>query len=318
MTCDLFETNLPAYVYDEVSAEDRASCDAHLTECERCRHLLNDAHRLGQVMDQRSEIELTPNMVVRCRQALEETLDREQMGWRALFGHWLGATAGSRNRISKAVIVTPLALSVFAFSLGWILRSHSSAVVPAGKPAISSAVGADLTNLNVKSISQVTPDPRTGDVRITVNAEKRMTLEGSIDDPHIRELLVNTVKSYDNPGIRRDALDALRSKSDHPAVREALIFAMRRDPNAGDRLDALKAIQTIDWGSDVHQALLAAAEHDKNPGVRFAAMDTLVNRAVREKDAALLPVLQSLAAGHSNAYIRVRCAQAIHELTEGR
>jgi HEAT repeats len=179
-------------------------------------------------------------------------------------------------------------------------------------------VGSDLANLNVKSISQVTPDPKTGDVRITVNAERRMTLEGSLDDPHIRELLVNTVKSYENPGIRRDALDALQTKSDHPAVREALIFAMRKDPNAGDRLDALKAIQNMDWGSDVHQALLAAAEQDDNPGVRFAAMDTLVNRAVREKDTALLPVLQSLATGHSNPYIRVRCAQAIHELTADR
>jgi hypothetical protein len=317
MTCNLFETTLPAYVYDELGAEDRAGYDAHVAECEACRHLVDEARRLRQVMDQRSEIELTPNIVVRCRQALEKRLDREQVGWRALLENWFGAAGNGANRLSKAAMLTPVALGFFGFSVGWILRSHSSAIVATGKPAISSVVGADLANLNVKSISQVTPDPRTGDVRITVNAERRMTLEGSLDDPHIRELLVNTVKGYENPGIRRDALDALRSKSDQPAIREALIFAMRKDPNAGDRLDALKAIQTIDWGSDVHQALLAAAEHDKNPGVRFAAMDTLVNRAVREKDTALLPVLQSLAAGHSNAYIRVRCAQAIHELTEG-
>ncbi len=110
----------------------------------------------------------------------------------------------------------------------------------------------------------------------------------------------------------------MRSKSDHPAVREALIYAMRKDPNAGDRLDALKTIQTMDWGNDVHQALLAAAERDKNPGVRFAAMDTLVNRAVREKDAALLPALRSLATRNSNPYIRVKCAEAIHELAADR
>jgi hypothetical protein len=318
MTCERFETTVPAYLYDELSAEERRAYDTHLVECEPCRRLLDDLLRLHQMLNQRSAVEVTPNMVVRCRQALEEALDREQMGWRSLLGTWFAAAGTGSSRVSKRAILVPVTLSVLAFTLGWILRSRAPALQPAGKPVISSTLGADLTNLNVKSISQVAPDPQTGDVRITVNAERRMTLEGSLDDPHIRELLVNTVKSYENAGIRRDALDALRSKSDHPAVREALIFAMRKDPNAGDRLDALKAVQTMDWGSDVHQALLAAAEHDKNPGVRFAAMDTLVNRAVTEKDRALLPALESLATGHSNPYIRVRCAQAIHELADGR
>jgi len=314
MTCELFETTLPAYVYDELSAEERGACDAHLADCVACRHLLNDSRRLHQLLNQRSAAALTPNMVVRCRQALEEALDREQTGWRSLLGTYFGS---GPNRLSRRAILVPLALSALAFALGWTVRSQAPVLVPPDKAAISSAtLGSDLTNLNVRSISQVMPDPKTGDVRITVNAERRMTLEGSLDDPHIRELLVNTVKGYDNAGIRRDALDALRSKSDHPAVREALIFAMRKDPNAGDRLDALKAIQTMDWGNDVHQALLAAAERDNNPGVRFAAMDALVNRAVREKDRALLPALESLATGHSNPYIRVRCAQAIHELAD--
>jgi len=318
MTCQLFEETLPAYLYDELPGEERAAYDAHRAECEPCRRLLEDSRRLQQLLNQRAGIEFTPDMVVHCRQALEEALDREQTGWGCLFRGWSLAAGSIPNRISRSAILTASALSVFAFSLGWTLRSHSPALVPADKPAISSILSPDLTNLNVKSINQVTPDPRTGDVRITVNAERRMTLEGSLDDPHIRELLVNTVKGYENAGIRRDALDALRSKSDHPAVREALIYAMRKDPNAGDRLDALKTIQTMDWGTDVHQALLAAAERDKNPGVRFAAMDTLVNRAVREKDTALLPALHLLATQSSNPYIRVKCAEAIHELAADR
>ena len=36
-----------------------------------------------------------------------------------------------------------------------------------------------------------------------MDAERRMTLEGSLDNPQIQRVLVYAVKSYDNPGIRR-------------------------------------------------------------------------------------------------------------------
>jgi len=144
----------------------------------------------------------------------------------------------------------------------------------------------------------------------------RQKLGGQVLDRLLKMVEMETIKPGDQLPSERALMSAFRVG--RPAVREALIYAMRKDPNAGDRLDALKTIQTMDWGNDVHQALLAAAERDKNPGVSFAAMDTLVNRAVREKDTALLPALRSLATRNSNTYVRVKCAEAIHELAADR
>ena len=172
----------------------------------------------------------------------------------------------------------------------------------------------DLSNVHIDDITQMAPDSQTGAIRITLNAERKMTLEGSVDDPRIRDLLVNAIKGYDNAGIRRDTLDALRAGSRQPSVREALIFTMQHDPNTGMRLEALKTVQGMEWGSDLSQALIDSAGHEQNPGVRLTAIDALVNHAEQAKDRTLVPELQRLAGNDSNRYVRITCAKAVHDL----
>ncbi len=122
-----------------------------------------------------------------------------------------------------------------------------------------------LGDTRITGISQVSPDPKTGGVKITMDAEHRVTLEGSLDDPKIQQVLVYAVKSYDNPGIRRDTLDALRTHSDNPNIRQALIYAMQHDPNAGVRMEALGAVGNMNSGEDIQPALLDTLEDDRIP-----------------------------------------------------
>jgi HEAT repeat protein/putative zinc finger protein len=312
MNCKDLEQALPFYLYDELSADERVAYEKHLEWCAACRQALEDSRHLHEVLAERPRIEPTPELVVHCRQALDETLDREQLGWRALMRS-LPALASLRFSGSGALAM--LTLVLFGFGLGWTLRPHSGVLLSPSKgtpPIEKSDLGTpDLGHIS--DISQVSPDPKTGEVRITVNAERRVTLEGSLDDPRIRELLVGAVKSYDNAGIRRDTLDILKQRSDNPAVREALLHAMRNDPNAGLRLEALKAVAGME-GKDLHQALLDVVEHEKNPGVRFAAVDALTDHVVKDKDNGMLPALEELAREDPESYVRMRCASAVHAL----
>jgi len=160
----------------------------------------------------------------------------------------------------------------------------------------------------------VAPDPKTGDVRITLNAERRVTLEGSLDDPRIQQLLVGAMKGYENAGIRRDTLDVLRARSDNPSVREALLYVMRHDANAGVRLEALNTAQGMEWRPDLQGALIEAVEREKNPGVRFAAIDTLADHVAKVKDKSLLETLERLASNDPDKYVRMKSAVAVHQL----
>jgi hypothetical protein len=312
MNCDDLEKTSSLYLYDELGAEDRAAFETHLASCAGCRMRLEEARRLHRVLSECPRPEPTPELLVRCRQALDEALEREQLGWRGLLRGWMwqfGAAPAPR-------LAAVLTLLLFGFGLGWTLRPRARSLAPLTPSGTTSPFGAsDLGDVRIRHISEVAPDPQSGGVRITLDAERRVTLEGSLDDPRIRQVLVDTVTGYDNPGIRRDTLDALRTHRDNPSVRAALLYALRHDANAGVRLEALKTVRGMQWGPDVHQALLGALEHDANPGVRVAAVDALVEHAVEEgENETVMPVLLKLAASDQNPYVRLQCLAAVRKM----
>lgn len=312
MNCKDLEPRLSLYLYAELTAEERASVDAHLAACESCRAQLEETQRLHQLLSECPQPEPTAEMLAQCRQALDAALDREQLGWRGLLRSWFpGFTPFPALRAA-----TVLTLLLFGFGLGWTLRPRATKLEQAAGGAVpTSFAGADLANMRISSISQVAPDPQTGAVRITLDAERRVTLEGSLDDPRIRQVLVDTVKRYDNAGIRRDTLDALRTQSHNPSVREALLYALRHDSNAGVRLEALRTVRGMEWGSDVYQSLLDVLERDSNVGVRVAAVDALVEHAeTLGEEEALMEVVNRLATSDQNPYVRLKCLAAVQKL----
>lgn len=308
MNCDQANQNLELYLYGELPAAEREALEAHLTECAACRANVERGRRLHSLATAYALPAPAPEVLVLCRQRLEAALDREQYGWRRLFSD-ARAALSNPSRVAAALTVL-----VFGFGLGWTLRPRVAARTAIPGRQVEASAAPDLGNIG--AISQISEDPETNKVRITVNSERRVTLEGSLDDPRIRQILVDAVKTYSNPGIRLDTLDALRQKTDNPSVEDALLYALERDPNAGVRLAALRSVPSMTWDSKVQDALVKAIQTDANPGVRVEAVDDLVKHAVTARDRALLPVLQSFARSDSNNYVRVKALTAIHELEQ--
>lgn len=305
MTCKDFEQSLSLLLYHELPREGQQELGTHLAACAPCRAALEEGRRLQQLLSRRPAVEPTPVMLAECRQALDEALDLEppRPRWQELFGEWFSfLPANPAFRAAGA-----LGVLFFGFSLGWALRPRAGAI-----PSVAPEVGtsAILDNMRIGDISRVAPGLKTGEVHITLDAARRVSLEGSLDDPKIQQLLVSAVKSYDNPGIRRDTLDALRTRGDNPNIRQALLYAMGHDSNLGVRLEALDAVRGLDWGADSRLAFLNVLEHDTNPGLRAAAVDELS----RHTDPDMLATFKRLAANDSNRYVRLKVASAVREL----
>jgi hypothetical protein len=316
MECKQCEEYLMLDVYGELPPEQRAAYEAHLAGCVHCQAARRGLGSLHEVLAQRPRPEPSPDFLVECRQALADALERERLGWQGLLREWLSFLQLPPRRVAPRLAFV-LSLIVFGFGLGWTLRPRAAPVVPAvpGNVTTSSVAGADFENMHINDISRVAPDPRTGDVRITMDAQRRFTLEGSLDDPHIQQLLVYAVKSYDNAGIRRDTLDALRARSKSPNVRAALLYSMQHDSNVGNRLAALDAVRGMEGGEDLQQSLVEVLEHDRNMGVRVESVDVLVDRLEKEgRDEAVLSALERLATSDANRYVRLKCVSALRKL----
>ncbi len=310
MNCEEFERSATLYSYEELLPSETEAVERHAAECPNCREKLEQARRLHNLLGQRASRDATPELLVRCRQALEASLDREQFGWRRLLTDWMPL-----HPSRAAGTLTVIAL---AFGLGWMLRARSSNMQPSAKPAANQASMAGIDLGRISNVSQVAPDPGENKVFITVNAEHHVTLEGSVENPRIRQILLNAMRNYDNPGIRLDTLAALKSQSTDPAVKSALLNALGHDPNPGVRLEALRCVQAMDWGPSVEGALIEAVEQDSNSGVRVAAIDELVNHVLDERDEALLPALRKFAGQKSNAYVRMKAISALQTFEGAR
>jgi putative zinc finger protein/HEAT repeat protein len=309
MSCKEFEESFNLYLYGELAADERQTFDQHLAACPACRKRLGETERLHELLSARPEPEVTPGLLARCRMALEEALDKEAApSWRNLFERWFAGFIPHRGMPSRAAVA--LTLLVLGFGLGWEIRPRVGTPPSSGTSGFSEG---NLGDLRINNISQVPSGSENGQVRISVDADHHMTLEGSLDDPRIRQVLVNAVKDYDNPGIRHDSLDVLRSNPEQPSVRTALLYAMQNDPNAGLRLEALEASQELEWTPEVRQAFLNTLEKDKNPGVRVAAVDILTEHA----DSSMMPALERLAASDPNRYVRMKSLSALRKLNGG-
>jgi HEAT repeats/Putative zinc-finger len=318
VNCQDLEQSLALYDYGELRGDERAALEEHLAGCEQCRKLLEQSRHLGDLLNQQQAepADPLPSLLVECRQRLEIALDREQMGWRALLRAWLPPVAAAH----PARAMTALTLVALGFSLGWLLRprAEGNMSTPAPGPVTNTSpaqmTGGDLGSARINSISQVAPDPETGDVKITLNAEKRVTMEGSLDNPNIRQVMLYALKSYDNPGIRLDTLSALRKGSVDPTMRDALLYELEHDPNAGVRLEALRTVGNANWNSEVAHGFLQAAENDSNLGVREAAIDSLVSHVSTQGDEDLIPALQHLASEDSDRYVRIKALAALRQM----
>jgi len=316
MNCKEFEECLTLDLYGELPPEQRAAYEAHLAGCVHCQATREKVRGVHEVLAQRPRLEPSPDFLVECRQALFDGLDRERLGWRGLIREWLPFLQLPPQRLAPRVALV-LSLIVFGFGLGWTLRPRAASVAPSqpGTVTTSSLADTDLENMRINDISRVVPDPKTGDVRITMDAQRRVTLEGSLDDPHIQQLLVYAVKSYDNAGIRRDTLDALRARTKSPNVRAAVLYSLEHDPNPGNRLAALDAVRGMEGGDDLQQSLIQVLEHDKNMGVRVESAEVLVDHVEKEgRNEAVLSALERLAASDSNPYVRLKCTSALRKL----
>ncbi len=308
MNCQQVREQIPLYLYDELLADTRIAFDDHFRACSACAAELAAHQRLHERLNERPLRLPSPELVVECRSLLEERLAEEAMGWRALLRAWLAGTPVPAA--SRALAV--LGILILGFGAGWTMRPRveGSAAVSTSAPATAGMIP-DLSGLRIAGIRQVAADPQTGAVQLTVDAEQRLDLRGTVDDPGIQRLLIYTVKNYENPGIRRESLELLGRRPNDPEVRDVFIYALLNDRNDGVRRAALSALSEMQWDEPIRQTLIQVLAQDTNPGIRVAAVNLLAEHA----DDSVVPVFRQLSEKDKNPYVRLKCASTLRAVS---
>jgi hypothetical protein len=145
-------------------------------------------------------------------------------------------------------------------------------------------------------------------------------MEGSLDDPKIRELLMVASENSTSSDVRDDSVGLLAAecraghKCQASGIRDALMVALRYDKNAGVRLKALDGLQPyVGEDTRVRDAVLEALLNDPDPRIRTEAVGIL---EPVEADTTVRQVLHTVAHSDQNPHIRTVSREVLSRVPE--
>lgn len=306
MKCENAQQDIVLVTYGELPDERLASLEQHLAECEACNRELKALLAMHEALAYKPVLEPSPNLVAQARMRLDEELDTiPPHGFvtrlrSSLFG-WLGHVQ------SAPALVT---LLVGVGFLGGIFTNRYQVAHQAKLP--SAVVIANPTRGTIADISGIVQTPNSQIVQVTYNRVVPETVQGSLDDPQIRQLLLIGTKAAANNGVRTDSVSLLADECraghecvagpDGGGIRNALLVSLRYDKNPNVRLKALEGLQPyVAEDQRVRDAVLETVMNDPNSNVKIRAISLL---EPVESDSSVRQVMRTVSTTDENPYIR--------------
>ena len=313
MKCEKAQKNIVLVTYGELPDEQMASLEEHLAGCEECNRELKATLALHEALAANPMVDPSPNLLASARMRLDEALDTiPPHGFltrlRTNFFCWVG-------QVQSAPALMTLLLGV-----GWLAGNFSNRYQVAHQPKLPSPVVlSNTTNGTIANVSGIVQTPNSEVVQVTYNRVVPETVQGSLDDPQIRQLLLIGTKAEATSGVRTDSVALLANEcragrqcvggTDGSGIRSALLVSLRYDKSANVRLNALDGLQPyVVQDQRVRDAVLEALMHDASPDVRTRAISLL--KPV-ESDSSVRKVMRTVSTTDENPYIRTVSTHAL-------
>jgi hypothetical protein len=173
---------------------------------------------------------------------------------------------------------------------------------------------------SVASVSGIVRQPNSEIVDVSYNQVVPRQIEGSLDDPQIRQLLMLATEDASSPGVRDDSVGLLAAEcraghSCQPSgIRDALMYVLRNDKSVAVRQKALQGLEPyVSEDNRVRDAVLESLMNDNDPRIRSKAISML---EPVEADTSVRQVLYSVSTTDNNPQIRNDSRQVLRRVSE--
>ncbi len=330
MNCELAHERIMLAAYGELPDDQIHELDRHLTTCGECREEREQLSALRTLAALNPVAEPSANLIARSRIRLEEALDAiPPKRWFERIGERI---VNNFARMQSAPVAAGLLLvvGIGAGSLGgyeFALTRSAHAAVPDPQTALNNKVEkvepsapTQIAPGNIASISGIVQEPDSKMVEVRYNQVVPRSVQGSLDDPAIRQLLMMASEDTASTPIRDDSVGLLAAEcraghSCNPAgIRDALMVALRYDKNAGVREKALQGLEPyVTQDMRVRDAVLEALLNDSDPRIRTQAINIL---EPVEADTTVRQVLSTVATSDQSPQIRLVSRQVLSRVPE--
>lgn len=314
MKCTAAQERIVLLAYEELLPEaEAAELDLHLLACAECAKMLAELQKMMDVFAHEDVVEPSANLLAESRLRLDDRLD--EIG----AGGWLDRVRshmfGSWGWLKSAPALATLLLGV-GFLGGNFLNRYQVAHQP---PPHGPVTITNQTEGFVGNVSGIQQTPNSDIVEVKYNRVVPETVQGSLSDPEIRNLLVVGAKNGLSNGVRENSVALLAAEckagrrcdgtGDAQGVRDALLVSLRYDENPRVRLKALDGLQPyIAADNRVRDAVLESLMRDRSADVRSRAIDVLQPVGA---DSSVRSVMHTVSTQDDNPYIRNASTQVL-------
>jgi hypothetical protein len=326
MKCKVAHERIVALTYGELAEEQAQELERHIAECPKCGIEREQVLALKALAGAYPVMEPDANLAARSRLKLDAALDAlpPQRWYERLGQHVRNNFAGLMSAPMAACVLLTVGIGAGLLGGNELAANrarHTTAtqtVQAQGQPDTSAGSAAPAEIANISSIERM---PNSHIVVVKYNQLVPQRIEGSLDDPAIRQLLMMASEDSSSIGVRDDSvgLMAAECKAGHSCqkaagIRDALMVALRYDKNEGVREKALHGLEPyVSEDVRVRDAVLEALMNDGDPRIRTAAINILTPV---EADTSVRQVLYSVSNTDSNPYIRNASRQVLNSVPE--
>jgi len=173
-------------------------------------------------------------------------------------------------------------------------------------------------------VSGVVQTPDSDLVQVNYNRVVPESIQGTMDDPQIKQLLLLATQNRADIQVRASSVSLLADQCrtgncgsggiEDNGVRKALMVSLRYDKSPAVRMKALDGLQPY-VGNDrqVRDAILDALMHDTNSDVRSEAVGLLTPV---QADSSVRAVMHTVSTQDQNPYIRNASRTLLEQVSE--
>ena len=322
MNCEAAQQDIILAQYGELPDEAQFALERHLDGCEDCKREWTALLILDRELALDPVIEPSPNLLTASRMRLDEALDA--MPPRSFAQRFTGNAFRWLGFVQGAPALATLLLGA-GFLGGHLAEQYQVAHAPKLPTPV---ILQNPAQGSIASVSGIVQTPNNGLVQVNYNRLVPETVQGSLDDPQIRQLLMLGTKLATNNDVHANSVALLASecRAGHACdgdgigadaqqgVRGQLLVSLRYDRSAAVRLKALAGLEPyVAEDQHVRDAVLESLVHDASPAVREQAVSMLTPVGA---DSSVRQVLRSVSTQDANPAIRTASFQVLQSASD--
>ncbi len=337
MKCTEIHENLVLAAYGELPDDKAHLLATHLSGCPQCREEQNQVMALKTLASAYPMHEPDANLVARSRTRLEESLDAfPPKRWYDRVADWMTRTATGLQAAPAAAVLLLVAGAGLGSLGGYEYAARRAANFAGNRPAAVQAAADSAMVAPTTAVTMGTPSelatvtgivrrPNSNVVDVSYNEVKPGHLVGTLENPGIRQLLLEASQNGTSSEVRDSSVSLLASecRTGHGCggrdvqstdIRDTLMVSLRYDRSAAVREKALEGLQPfVSEDMEVRNALLEALLNDPDAHLRAAAISML---EPVEADTSVRQVLSTVALSDQNSHIRTASRLVLRRVSE--